>query len=277
MMRLAELLAFGGLALGLHLAAWAAIGETGSVSTGAQGDAAVSLSAASGEVSELVARWTAPLEAMQAQPDLSAPIEATGAALPAPAHEAQRPTSPTPKKPSVDFLATEPLPRVDTAPAMQPHAPRASLRPKTRPAERPPEPRPEPVTSRAPQSTGSLSQKAKGDRSGENAGDHGRQRPSTLSEADRQSLISQWGAAIRTAVERQKRFPRGIRASGTVVIRMSVTSAGRLAGARIIRSSGDARLDDAASTAVKRARFPAAPDGIDNRLTHFNLPLQFRR
>ncbi|SNR69959.1 energy transducer TonB, partial [Puniceibacterium sediminis] len=82
----------------------------------------------------------------------------------------------------------------------------------------------------------------------------------------------------RTRVERLKRYPsRAGRASGTVVLWLKVTSSGTLAGVGISRSSGNALLDQAAISAVQKARMPAAPNGLTQGTHTFSLPIRFAR
>lgn len=87
--------------------------------------------------------------------------------------------------------------------------------------------------------------------------------------------MARWGARIRRSVERRKRYPRGSRASGTVLVQLRVTPNGRLAALQIRRSSGNMALDDAALKAVRRARLPRAPKGLGRKGAMFNLPIRF--
>jgi protein TonB len=89
--------------------------------------------------------------------------------------------------------------------------------------------------------------------------------------------MGQWGGAIRARIERQKRYPAGTRAQGTVHLVLDVGGDGRLMGVAVTRSSGDARLDAAAVSAVRRARLPAAPDRLPGSRHRFNLPVAFAR
>ncbi|MEM7441265.1 MAG: TonB family protein [Pseudomonadota bacterium] len=166
----------------------------------------------------------------------------------------------------------EPTPKLNTTPAAKPK-PAEPPRQKraSKPAKLKTQPKPKPQQKR-PATT---SQTAAGNQSGENAGAASTQRPSTLSKSAQQTLLAQWGASIRNRVERQKRAPRGVRAKGTTVLRLTVSKAGRLTRVAVIRSSGSAALDKAAIGAVKRARYPAAPKGLVKPQYNFNLPLAF--
>ncbi|MCL4188853.1 MAG: TonB family protein, partial [Rhodobacteraceae bacterium] len=95
------------------------------------------------------------------------------------------------------------------------------------------------------------------------------------------ALIARWGAGIRAAVERHKRYPDAARRAGSegrVALSLTVTRDGRLAALALATSSGDPALDAAALDAVRRAgRFPAAPQGLEGMSFPFTLTLAFRR
>ncbi|QLQ20903.1 MAG: energy transducer TonB [Exiguobacterium profundum] len=104
------------------------------------------------------------------------------------------------------------------------------------------------------------------------------QPPSTAqSRVGAQDARAQWGAAIRKKVERRKAYPKAARgASGEVVVKMTVSRTGALEAVAIARSSGNAALDQAALTAVRRTGgFPAAPDQVTGDRQVFSLPMQF--
>jgi TolA protein len=64
---------------------------------------------------------------------------------------------------------------------------------------------------------------------------------------------------------------------GTVRVTFAISSAGRLRFARILRSSGNARLDRRALAAVRRASpFPKPPAGMTSRQLTFSMPFRFR-
>jgi protein TonB len=113
---------------------------------------------------------------------------------------------------------------------------------------------------------------------GQTAGGTANSAPSaTLDHATRTSLMAQWGGGIRARIERQKRYPRGTRASGTVHLTLTVSGAGQLLAAKVRQSSGDRALDAAALQAVQRARLPSKPTQLPGESHAFNLPVAFRR
>jgi len=99
----------------------------------------------------------------------------------------------------------------------------------------------------------------------------------TLDPATRSSLMAQWGGGIRARIERQKRYPRGTRSSGTVHLTLTVSDTGQLMAVRVRQSSGDRALDTAAVQAVQGARLPAKPAHLPGDSHNFNLPVAFRR
>ncbi len=86
-----------------------------------------------------------------------------------------------------------------------------------------------------------------------------------------------WGSKIHNAIERQKFYPSGTRAQGRVILNLIVHSDGRLVKTEIFKSSGTALLDNAALTAVKRANFPVAPEGLIEDKYRFQIPIKMSR
>lgn len=147
-----------------------------------------------------------------------------------------------------------------------------------RPPQRPVEPprAASPTQRSAPPSAPQPARVAAGSGSGatQGAGATATQAPATLSAAQQQSLMAQWGGQIMARIERAR--PR-VRASGQVVLALQVSRGGQLAGLSVARSSGDPVLDEAAMTAVRRAgTFPAAPAGLTEASYGFSLPIRFR-
>ena len=86
-----------------------------------------------------------------------------------------------------------------------------------------------------------------------------------------------WGSKIHGAIERQKFYPSGTRAQGRVILNLIIHSDGRLVKTEIFKSSGTALLDNAALTAVKRANFPEAPEGLIEDKYRFQIPIKMSR
>ncbi|MBY6201516.1 TonB family protein [Maritalea mobilis] len=161
--------------------------------------------------------------------------------------------------PTVDATAPEP--------PDSPLAARSSPRPTARPE------RPEAAAS--PPRTPTPARVAGGSGGGATQGAATQPAPQpSLSAGERQSLIASWGAQIQRRIERSR--PR-VRGTGQVVLRLTITRGGQLAGVGIARPSGDPAIDRAAVQAVQRAgRFPAAPDGLTDPSYGFSLPVTFR-
>ena len=226
----------------------------------------------------------------------SAPQTKTLAALPTPsAPRVEAPSRPdlapppTPQSPQID-TSSAPIPLLDNSGNVQ-----RSLRPQQKPqseqaraaaqaaeaksqAARAPAPAPTPrATQPAPSSRASNQQRASGSGNTQNAGNNQRAQVATLSSSQRASLMRQWGAKVRARVERNQRYPSRARgASGRVVVRISVSGSGGLAGVSVVRSSGNSLIDKAAVDAVRRARsFARAPEGLGNGPHVFDIPMSF--
>ncbi|MCE0504017.1 energy transducer TonB [Roseivivax sp. GX 12232] len=179
---------------------------------------------------------------------------------------------------------TEPQPEPQSAPESA--APTTvGQRPAMRPERPAPEPAPEPTPRQAtrtpapdpgPSARDSAAQRAAGSGGGTRAGAATARDEATLSAGARQSLTARWGGQVRASVERRKRYPGGARGvTGTATVRLTVTRAGRLQAVGLAGSSGDAALDRAALEAVRRASFPAAPEGLTQASYTFTLPIRF--
>lgn len=83
-----------------------------------------------------------------------------------------------------------------------------------------------------------------------------------------------WMADARRKIERRKRYPSAARgATGTVTLAVSVAASGALSGVSVAGSSGNAALDEAAASAVRRAApFKPSVSGYN-----FTVPMVFNR
>ena len=83
-----------------------------------------------------------------------------------------------------------------------------------------------------------------------------------------------WMADARRKIERRKRYPSAARgATGTVTLAVSVAASGALSGVSVAGSSGNAALDEAAASAVRRAA-PFKPSAAGY---NFTVPMVFNR
>lgn len=96
------------------------------------------------------------------------------------------------------------------------------------------------------------------------------------SQEDRQRYF----AALRRAIEGHKVYPmfaRRRKLEGTVVLGFSISSSGRLMGARVTRSSGHSVLDDASLDAIRAAsNLPMPPANMIATSTAVEVPVVFR-
>lgn len=91
---------------------------------------------------------------------------------------------------------------------------------------------------------------------------------------------SSLGAAVRAAIEREKSYPRRARmrgVEGLLALQVTISRDGRLLGAGIARSSGEAMLDDAALDAARSVgRYPSAPGDLPGAEFSFVIPIAFQ-
>lgn len=220
------------------------------------------------------------------QIDLATPRPPEPEPEPEPEPVAETPPPPEPQPEPVAEPAAEPEPRrmveldPEGRPTRTPRPPEmpAGLEPPDPPREvAEPTPAARPAAQQRPASAASQAQKAAGSGGTQQAGTSGSSTVKTLGRAQEAQLMSVWGARIRSRIERQKRFPRGARGSGRVVVRITVMRDGRISGAGIARSSGNPAFDQAAMTAISRTgRVPAAPDELTQASYAFNLPMDFK-
>ncbi len=281
MKRTAEFMLFAGLAAFIHVSLFATAPQSGVQSSGAGGEARVSIEAASASVAEMVKAWERPTPPVPMKnPDLAEPLT--------PPNTPQMPQFDLAEAPRVAVLValTEPeltqVVEVDTAPPPPPPPPpEPEPEPEPKPDPKPVEkPAPKPPVAKTSQqnSAGRAAQRAAGSGGGAEAGVAGGASAATASAGQRAKLQSIWGAKIRSRIERRKRYPSGQRGKGRVVLRITVAANGQLVNYRIGKSSGTAAFDQAALKAVSRAgKFPSAPKQLGSKQFTFNLPMSFSR
>ena len=216
-----------------------------------------------------------PIPLAETMPD-ALPLPLTQRADDAPDLPAPQDT-PRPAAPARPTLAetVRAAPKIDTTPPARRAAPVASLRPQPRPD------RPAPRTAPEPQpAQGAAQPKQTAQGSGSASSSSPRQSveapaPRGPSGAQLARLEQQWGAQITSALRRAHRPPRGLQ--GTVQLVIAVTPAGQVTGVSLAASSGNPRLDQAALAAVRRARFPRAPEGLTKSSYRFSQRLTVAR
>lgn len=289
--RSVEMIAFTGLALGLHVALLSGGRDDGVEAGGGGGESLVTLIGAPAQAAAALRKWTRPPAHHSQVTPMRAPSELSENPPDTPI--LTRDSAPLAQL-SIPALAMMPpvqSPKVATAAA-------TPTPPPQKPAAKPPA-KPEPEAKRVAKpearskprlqsqsqakrnvkpSAGSISQNAAGRGGSAHAGNNGPAQVSTLSKGKKISLRRAWGGKIRARIARQKRQPGDARGPAKVVLVVVVSRSGRLMSLRVGRSSGKAAFDRAALTAVKRAgRFPKAPQGLNNASYTFSLPLKFDR
>lgn len=211
--------------------------------------------------------------ALQSAPDLST-------------QELSRPDLAQPQMAAMQVPQAEPL-VVDTTPAqptVSKAAPTKSPRPEARPdpskqAQRQtPRDEAQPQTARkAEQTTEARAEQKAAGTGGTNQAGSSTSRTASISQGQLDSLMNVWGSKIKAKIVRSQRYPRGENASGKVSLSLQVSRTGQLLGVRVLRSSGNARLDAAAIATVKRARrFAKAPRELTSNSYSFGITLELK-
>lgn len=289
MTRRGEFAIAAGLAIALHLAAFAGLAgnaEPGIEAAGDGGVELVSLTASDAALAEMIRQWETP-------PDLATTAPAPQAPPPPdPAPQIAADPAPAPLALPMALALPQPAapdaaPRVETPPPPPPppepkSEPKPEPKPKPKPEPKPepePEPKPKPAAKPAPApSPAQPAQTAAGQGGAEAAGQQGQARAATASGDAARNLRAEWGAEIRARIERRKSYPRDAGgATGTVKLRISVGTDGRLIAVGVLASSGQPALDAAAVKAVQRAgRFPRAPRALGAGQADFTLSISFK-
>lgn len=248
-------------AVGLHLAGFAFVPMPGGAqAAGDAGTAPITLAATDAGVAAMVAAWEAP------------PTTADAPAVPVMSAPPPVPLMPTAEvAPAMPSSTAMPQPvQADVVPQFgDAPAPLPQVKPKARPVQQATAAKPKPAGG------GTRAQGAAGTGGGTQAGAGGQASAGTLAGAGQADAKAEWGATIRARIERNKRYPAGSMATGSVKLRLTVGDDGRLQALSILRSSGDAGLDAAAVKAVQSAgRFAKAPDGLDG-VTNFTFNVRF--
>ncbi|RFC69511.1 MULTISPECIES: energy transducer TonB family protein [Mesorhizobium] len=84
---------------------------------------------------------------------------------------------------------------------------------------------------------------------------------------------NRWYVQVQSAIARRK--PRSLGESGRVSVRFVVNQSGNIVSSGIARTSGSARLDQAALSMVRGARVPAPPEGSGITSHPFTIPVTF--
>lgn len=273
------------LAVALHLLAfalWPRETAGGPNGAGDGGTDLVTLAAADGALSDLVAQWEAPPEAAPVAPTLPAPaftaMTEFAPSAPDPALPAEAvPEAMPPEAPQMELPA--PIADAPPAPVAAPPAPKP---PEAKPVPAKPKPpkipkivqKPAPGAAAQPPGGGSAGTRAAGAGGGAAAGENGTSPAGSLSPGERRSALAQWGGQIRARIERARRSPAG-GGAGRVMLALRVGRDGRLVSVSVSQSAGSA-LDAAALAAVRAAgRFPPAPPTLAEPSYPFTLPLRF--
>ncbi|MEW2914169.1 TonB family protein [Leisingera sp. JC11] len=273
MRRTAEFTVFAGLAGLIHIALFACAPDTGAQSSGAGGEALVSLQPASAEVARMAEAWQKPPETPQPAPPSAEPLPQVQAPV-LPQIELARAPRAAVLAPLAQPAAAQQV-QADTAPPPPPKPRRSESKqePQAKPQATPP-----PKANSTRNAAGQAGQRAAGAGGGAEAGQSSGARTATANPGREAKLRNVWGNKIRARIERRKRYPSGARGQAQVILRLTVARDGRLLDHRIAKSSGIAAFDQAALAAVARAgNFPPAPKKLQASQIRLSLPISFTR
>ncbi|MCD9146261.1 energy transducer TonB [Pseudophaeobacter flagellatus] len=279
MKRSAEVTVFAGLAALIHVSLFATAPPSGVQSSGAGGEAMVSLTAASATVAEMVETWERPPPPPVTTADLDTPEapkmpEFELAEAPQVAVQMALPQPGSATVVEVDLSTPPPPPEPEPEPQPEPEP---EPKPRPNPAPTPP-PKPTQATISDQTVEYRAAQRAAGSGGGTQTGVSGRSATATISAGRQAKLRALWGAKIRSRIERRKRYPSDGRGNGRVVVQITVAASGALVNVRVVKSSGSAAFDRAALKAVSRAgKFPKMPKQLGGGHSKFSLPISFSK
>jgi protein TonB len=226
-----------------------------------------------------------------AQAEQAAPVETKPEETP----EAVEPPPPEPEVQPEPEVKPEPEPLPPAADEPPPEEPRQEQLPPAEEAEMPlPPPPPEKVVEEQKESEKKIekpkpekpSPVRKKDReqkasAAESAGSRGARKSDVSgrgASAD-PTALTDYLAAVRSRVERNKRYPAAAQRegiTGTAAVRMTITSSGAVRGLRVAKPSGHPALDRAAMAAARAAEpLPAFPKGMPQGRITIVIPMNF--
>ncbi|KPA22443.1 Gram-negative bacterial tonB protein [Shimia sp. SK013] len=178
----------------------------------------------------------------------------------------QSPSAPSSQQPTAEsaIIPKASPPRI-SQPTKVPAAPKPPAEPvppsQARPIA-PPKPadaaKPKPASQSAIQVQSRRAAGAGGDTA---KGENGSDDTATISKAKRKRLMVKWGQKIRNRVARHA--PKGV-GKGRAIVGFSVSANGAVSGIKLLKSSGNVRIDQAALKSVRSAgKMPPAPTGLD--------------
>lgn len=266
---------FFAVALAIHVAFWIQLPARSIESAGDQGEAFVSVAAADGALEALIAEWEEPSEttpetekAAHSQPDLEPISEPQPVELEPLTDVTDAPVPEVPDAPEPTDIVTQAIPlptRAPTRPVRQRQPERTEAAP-VRTRERQTE------QARSSSAPAVRQQRAAGTGGGETVG---RQAPTQVASIDpsrKRSLMAEWGGKIQSRIARRARS--GAQASGRVVLQLLVQRNGIIQDVRVLRTSGNPTVDQAAIAAVGRTgRVPSAPRALPGDVHKFQIPI----
>lgn len=215
----------------------------------------------------------------------TAPAPATGAPLPPAA-----PASPFERGPVIDRLTPIALdgdvpPHAHEASDLAEPSPHADNAPDR---AAPPAPAPRPRRPPAPKAVAASAAPAPTPAASDSAEAPTAEAPPSLRESERavagaqaRVTLADHASAVRLRIERRQRYPASAQAAGrtgVAYLELRIDAAGQLIALALVASSGWPVLDEAAVSAARSAApFPPIPEGIDQTIVVYRVPVRFQK
>ena len=281
MKRYAEILIFSTVAIGIHVAGFYTIPAEGIQAGGAGGEEAVSIQGANHQIEAMVQEWEKPPEpvveldikpsaapVLDQVPTIAVPTSPTAALL---LPSIIAPAAPRAEEPvKVQTETARPIPKA------KPKKPKVVKKPARKKLVK------KKNTSKATKaqtaSARRKEQKSAGTGGSAFAGQGKAKVTTGVSNKQLADMKQVWGAKIRRRIERSKKYPRGTRKNGKVLIKLTIGQAGNLITYSLRKSSGTPKLDTAALQAISNVqKFPIAPKSLTGGSYVFTVPIYFKR
>ncbi len=171
-------------------------------------------------------------------------------------------------------------PAIDTSPAARTQPLKTARRPMPRQIRQTAAPAPQPAKRARPAAKPAPAAMARGRGADNQAGQQGQTRVAALNPGQIASAKQVWGSQIQRSLQRALVYPNAARTKrqqGAATVALSLSPGGVLRGVRLVRSSGNPTLDQAALKTVQRVgRYPRAPEGLTAASYAFQIPVQFK-
>lgn len=174
------------------------------------------------------------------------------------------------------IAAAEPPPKPDLPAAVTAEPPSPKPQPKAARVSDPPKPKAEKPKAEKPKAKQPAAATVKAPKAKDTgtAGTKTAAPGKTVSKGEAKALKADWGAKVRSRINRKLAVPKGT-PPGRAKVRVTIAPSGALLAAELVESSGLPALDAAALKAAKAAApFARAPKGLSDASYSFTVPIR---